>query len=211
MIYKETKSLFLKKYQYKIVLVTSTAPWFRGGDVEQTLENIEEFAANPTGKLGISWSARIKLPNELTDAKALALDLKKMSDYDVRVESPFVSVYTNNVKNVSLLEKKFEGMIKYISKPAKVDALTEDTVVMPKLLQYDFKITMAASKTDHLAFVNWATNNPKIRITKSCIRDLSRNRSWGGTHFYVTGEKNLLVAKMHLGGCIAKIQRIVKE
>jgi len=35
--------------------------------------------------------------------------------------------------------------------------------------------------------------------------------SWGGTHFYITGEKNLLVARMMLGEGINKVEKILKE
>jgi hypothetical protein len=48
-------------------------------------------------------------------------------------------------------------------------------------------------------------------MTKSCKTALGKNKSWGGTHFYVSGENNLLMAKMHLGGSILKIERIIKE
>ena len=210
MIYKETKSLFLRRYQYKVVLVTSAASYFRGGDIDNTLQELNEIDVN--GNNIMHWRVRIKDPEiTLSVCKALCNDLKKMTDLEIRVENPFLSIYTNNLKDVSTLEKHFEDHIKYISKPATPDSLSEDTIVMPKLTNYDFKVTVAATKADHASFINWASNNSKIRITKSCVRDLSRTRSWGGTHFYVVGEKNLLVAKMHLGGAIAKIQRIVKE
>ena len=208
MIYKETKSLFLKRYQYKVVLVTSGASYFRGGDFDNALKELSD----PKISTGYHWQVRIKDPETtIPVCMDLCVQLKKMNDIEVRVESPFLRIYTNNPIDVSILEKNFKDSIKYISKPATPGKLDEDSVVMPKLSEYDFKVTLAATKTEHSAFVSWASNNSKIRITKSCIRELSRNRSWGGTHFYVAGDKNLLVAKMHLGGAIAKIQRIVKE
>jgi hypothetical protein len=39
---------------------------------------------------------------------------------------------------------------------------------------------------------------------------LGKSRSWGGTHFYITGDNNLLMAKMHLAGAISKVERIIK-
>ena len=53
-------------------------------------------------------------------------------------------------------------------------------------------------------------NNKKCKLTKSCTSALLRPRSWGGQHFYITGDNNLLMAKMHLGSSIAKVERIIK-
>jgi hypothetical protein len=70
---------------------------------------------------------------------------------------------------------------------------------------------MGATKQDYSSFVEWAENHPKVKLTKSCRRDLIRGKSWGGTHFYVTGDNNLLMTKMHLGGTISKVQRIIHQ
>jgi hypothetical protein len=63
---------------------------------------------------------------------------------------------------------------------------------------------------EHSAFIQWAENNAKLKLTKTCKRELARDYSWGGTYFYVTGENNLLMTKMHLGGSINKVERIIK-
>jgi hypothetical protein len=76
---------------------------------------------------------------------------------------------------------------------------------------YDFKVTLGKTIKEYSAFIEWAETNKKLKLTKSCKSALNSNRSWGGTHFYVTGEKNLLLAKMHLGGSINKVERIVKS
>jgi len=201
MIFKETKSLFLKKYQYKVVLVTQTASLFRGGDFSHTLALLEK---------GDPHSVRVRSDHELTEGKLLCNTLSDFSDLELRVESPWISIYLNDEKYVNKLVKKFADNIKYVSKPANPGILTTDTVVMPKM-DYDYRVTLAATKQEHSAFLQWAESNAKLKITKSCKRELLRNRSWGGTHFYITGDNNLLMAKMHLGGCIAKIQRIIKE
>jgi len=210
MIYKETKSLFLKKYQYKIVLVCPAASLFRGGDFESTLKTLNDVDLAAEQAKPISWVTRLKDPEDLTLSKAICNDLKKMQDVDVRVESPWLSIYTNNAKDMALLVRHYEEHIKYVSRPSNPDSLSDGVVVMPKM-DFDYKVTLSATKTEHSAFVQWASTNGKIKVTKSCARDLTKNRSWGGTHFYVTGDNNLLMAKMHLGGCIAKIQRIIKE
>jgi len=208
MIYKETKSLFLKKYQYKAVLVCPAAAGFRGGDFETALADLKKYDLNTSSIFG--WKNKIKTPDDLQYSISLCGDLKNLNSIETRVESPFISVYTNSIKDINLLEKRYADHVKYISKPAKPGQLEEGVIMMPKM-DFEFKVTLAATKTEYSAFVQWAETNSKVKITKSCKRDLSKSRSWGGTHFYVTGANNLLMVKMHLGGCIAKIQRIIKE
>lgn len=133
-----------------------------------------------------------------------------MSDIDIRVESPWLSIYSNNLADINTLAKIDNTHVKYISKPPDNTILDSGTVIMPKM-NYDFRITLGKTTQEHSAFIQWAESNKKLRLTKSCIRDLEKPRSWGGTHFYVTGDNNLLMAKMHLGGSISKVERIVKN
>jgi hypothetical protein len=62
------------------------------------------------------------------------------------------------------------------------------------------------------AFVEWAESQAgKVLLTKSCKRDLLNESSWGGNHLYITGDNVLLMAKMHLGSIIAKIEHITRS
>lgn len=205
---KETRSLFLGKYQYKVVLVCPAATLFRGGDFEGASKELALW--KPGDRTSWQWQSRIKTPEDLEYSKALCLDLKKLQDFDVRIESPTVNIYTNNLKDVNTLTKKYKDNIKYISRPSDDTVLTEGTVVMTKM-DYDFRVTMGATRQEYTAFIDWAESNAKVKLTKSCKRDLTRSRSWGGTHFYVTGENNLLLVKMHLGSTLSKVERIIKQ
>lgn len=207
MKYKETRSLFLGTYQYKVVLVCPAATLLRGGDIDGAIRQLSAW--RPGDKNYWNWQTRIKSPDEWEMSKSLCADLKKLQDFVIRIESPNVNFYTNNEKDVKLLEKKYSNTIKYISKPSNV-TLEEGVIVMPKM-DFDYKITMGATRQEYSSFVSWAETNPKVKLTKSCIRDLERTRSWGGTHFYITGDNNLLLAKMHLGSTISKVQRILKS
>ncbi len=207
MTYKETRSLFLGTYQYKVVLICPAATLLRGGDIDGALKQLSNWKMGDRNLW--NWQSRIKSPEDLEFTKSLCLDLKKLQDFIVRIESPSINFYTNNEKDVKLLEKKYGDHIKYISKPPAETSLEQGVIVMPKM-NFDFKVTMGATKQEYTSFISWAEANAKVKLTKSCIRDLTRTRSWGGTHFYITGENNLLLAKMHLGSTISKVQRILK-
>jgi len=200
MEYKTTTRLFRGKYQYKIVLVCSGASYFRN-DLDSALDTLKKITL--TAK-----SHHIKTQEDLDYAFKLHNALSKMKDIDVRVESPWISIYTNNKKDTEVLAKISEDNVKYISVPA--GNLEEGTVLMPKM-DFEFRVTLGKTTQEHSAFIEWAETNPKVKLTKSCIKDLLRPRTWGGKHFYITGNNNLLLAKMHLGGSIAKVERIVKK
>ena len=212
MLTKTTKSLFKGTYQYKIVLVCSIAGAFRSGDMATTLELLRKTivvdATVPAIRRGYYNSAP-KTQDELDYAFKLQTRLSKLTDIEIRVEVPYVSVYTNSKTVVDSLIKIDADKVKYISIPSSSNALAKDTIVMPKI-PFEFRITLGKTIQSHDAFVEWAEKTPKMKLTKSCKRDLLRARSWGGTYFYATGDNVLLMAKMHLGGSINKIERIVK-
>jgi hypothetical protein len=76
---------------------------------------------------------------------------------------------------------------------------------------FDYKVTLGKTAQENTSFIEWASANKKVKLTKSCTRDLKKTRSWGGTHFFISGDNNLLLAKMHLGGSISKVEKIIKS
>ena len=199
-------------YQYKIVLVVPGCSLFRTGDMESTLKGLQKISLtkNPNEEPYYNvWKSGIKTQSDLDFAFKLQLAISKIKDFDIRVESPFISIYSNNKKDIDTLTKLDETKVKYISKPPENSTLTSDTIVLPKV-NYEYRVTLGKTTQDNSTFVQWANNNKKLRLTKSCIRDLTKDRSWGGTYFYVTGDNNLLMTKMHLGGSINKVERIIK-
>jgi len=212
MQYKVTKKLFNGIYQYKIVLTCAGSSLFRHNDLDSVYKNLLEITIPPAPKpnqFGYRHGG-ISNQEDLDYAFQLQKTLSKMSDIDIRVESPWLSIYSNNLADINKLAKISTDHVKYISKPPDNTTLDAGTVIMPKM-NYDFRITLGKTTQEHSTFVQWAESNKKLKLTKSCIKDLHKPRSWGGTHFYVSGDNNLLMTKMHLGGSISKVERIVKN
>lgn len=206
MLFKTTNRLFKGIYQYKIVLVVSGASLFRSGDMAATLKELQKISEDFTNQPKYN---SIKTKDDLDYALKLQKQVSKLQDFELRVETPFVSIYSNNWNDINGLSKLDQDRVKYISKPADNTTLSAETIIMPKV-NFEFRITLGKTTSEHSAFVEWAKTNKKIKLTKSCVRDLSKDRSWGGTHFYITGDNNLLMAKMHLGSSINKVERIIK-
>jgi len=209
MEYKTTNRLFRGAYQYKIVLVCAGASLFRSGNIGHALAELKKVNLSEDNKTTAKWRTNyIKSQDDIDYNFKLASKLLDMKDFEIRVESPWISIYTNDQANVDAILNLDADKVKYISVPPPT-GIAENTVVMPKI-NFDYRVTLGKTTNPNLAFIEWAKNSLKLRLTKSCIRDLSSTRSWGGTHFYVTGDNTLLMVKMHLGGCISKIERIVK-
>jgi hypothetical protein len=207
MLYKTTRRLFHNTYQYKIVLVCAGAHFFRSNDLSGVLTKLSEI--DITSKKANWRSNFIKTQDDLDYAFKLHTALGNIKDIELRVESPWVSIYSNSKKDIDMLAKLDPDNVKYICIPPANSGLTNDTVIMPKM-NFDYRVTLGKTIQENTAFVAWASTNKKCKLTKSCIRDLGKTRSWGGTHFYITGDNNLLMAKMHLGGSISKVERIIK-
>lgn len=206
MLTKLTKKLFNGQYQYKLVLVCAGANWFRGGDWSGTLENLKKINLEANKSRN---NTSIKTQEDLNYALKLQANLKKCKDINVRVETPWISIYSNSKSEIDSLIKLDKSKVKYVSVPPDNNQLQEGIIILPKV-EFEFKVTLGKSSTAQLAFIDWAENNSKVKLTKSCKKELTRDRSWGGSYFYITGEKNLLLAKMHLGGSINKVERIIK-
>lgn len=209
MLTKTTKSLFKGIYQYKIVLVCSVATAFRSGDMSSALEQLKKTTIVQQSSGWTVHQIPPKTQEQLDYAFKLQHQINKLKNIEVRVEIPYISIYTNSKSDIDQLIKIDKDKVKYISVPVSGSALVKDTVIMPKI-PYEFRITLGKTVQNHSAFVEWAENTSKLKLTKSCKRDLLKDRSWGGTYFYLTGNNVLLMAKMHLGGSINKIERVVK-
>ena len=88
---QHSTKLFQNKYKYKIVFTSGVAGWFRGSSAEQILAHHDNDDY---------YYARKASPSDKTHAKKLAEILKNLEDWGVRVETPFVSLYLNNDKDL---------------------------------------------------------------------------------------------------------------
>ncbi len=212
MLYKQNNSLFGGTYQYKVVLVCAGASYFRSGDMDATQKILDNVSVdNNTSQITLLRRKSFKTQDDLEYALALCKQIKKLPECNVRVESPWISVYTNTEAEALSLANIDESRVKYISAPPTGVKLAPSTVIMSKCT-FEYKITVGKTYSENSAFVLWAESNPtKVKLTRRCKRDMLKPLCHGGSHFYLTGDNVLLVAKMHLGSSISKIERITKK
>jgi len=202
---KYTTRLFFKKYKYKIVIVSKGAGWFRGND----LENVKQQLSDNGSKIKFS----IPLTDtEKTFVLKLYTTLTKCIDYDLRIEHPLISFYSNSATDVEKLAKLDPNTVKYVSFPehGSEDKLDAQKVLV-KNLDYGYRITMGRTRQEFTSFVKWCEGkSEKVKLPKRASKDLCKPHSWGGYYFYVRDDKTLTMVKMFLGGHIQLVESVTK-
>lgn len=186
---------------------------FRTTDMDVVIDKLDKIKTTQgLPAIGGRPSIKIRTPEELTYAFQLAFALKRMSDaVEIRVESPWISIYTNDLPIVESLSNLDETKVKYISSPAPGTVLEQGNIIVSNR-DYDYRVTVGKTMQDHAAFVEWAdANSDKTRLTRTCRKDLLNESSWGGSYFYITGDNALLMAKMMLGSVITKVETITRK
>lgn len=209
--YKETKKLYHGKYQYKIVLICPGVSAFRGNNLDQTFVKLSNLSIHPNTDTLYShrlYSSIVRQQSEIVYLFDLYDCFTKMIDYTVRVESPWLSVYSNNEDDIESLKSINENRVKVIYRP--LISLNKGEIVSS--LPYDYKVTIKSQRENQDSFVDWAKQFDTIRLTYTCADILTNGRVWPiESYFYVRGEKTLTMAKLHLGGLIQRIEKIVSH
>ena len=202
MKFKETTKLFYDKYKYKLVLRTPYARSFR-----------ERRSASGRLILG-SWSNHTFISNEDTfHANKLAEKLKTCEDHKIRVEYNTLSICSNNKENLISLIDLGEQYVHKFYEPKTELAINE---IIVKNKPFDYRVSVNITEDfDGGPFVEWSNNNENISMTLHAKKIISKAyptyRFRTRSYFYVKGENNLLLTKLHLGRGIRRIDRIVKE
>ena len=170
MFYKTTTKLFKGAYQYKIVLICAGASWFRSGDANTILDLLKRVDLNIADTKPFSRPT-FKTKEELDYAFKLQNALSKIQGIDIRVENPWISIYSNSIDDIDLLISIDKDKVKYVSVPPSNSVLAEGTIIMPKV-DFEFRCTMGKTTAPNEAFVDWAEANAKLKLTKSCKKEI---------------------------------------
>lgn len=198
-LYKNLKKLYQGKYQYKIVLVFRGAHCFRGNDPLRVLNQINYYTSH------LDPNFRAVNQRELLYLHNLYICLQTLTNYTVRVENPFLSIYSTNEYDIDAIKNICIDNVKEIYNLPIPTAEGEVISTLP----YDYKVHVRILKNiEYSGFLSWATDNKNIRIPKSTVNDMTSNYPYQPRYFYVSGDKNLTMAKMYLTS-ITKVEKIV--
>jgi hypothetical protein len=205
--YRPLKKLYKGRYQYKIVLVSSGVSLFRSGDLDKIFKNLSEIVIEPKLDDKFYTYTLVKSQEDLDYLFDVYQALLSINDFSIRVESPWLSIYFSSEADVNTLKNINEARVKYIYQPSAI--LSEGEIV--STLPFDYKVHFKNTASKQESFLLWATDNKNIRLPKSTINALSHAIKYPPSlYFYITGDKNLTMAKMHLGSIITRVEKIVR-
>jgi hypothetical protein len=98
---------------------------------------------------------------------------------------------------------------KYVAEPPSNINITQGEIIL-KRIDYGFKVTIGATRQNFTNFVQWSENSNKVKMTKGCKKQLQKDRSWGGSYFYVKDEQTLMLVRMFIGSEMARIDKVIK-
>jgi hypothetical protein len=190
-----------------VVLKTAAAHWFRPDaflKIKERLkdpdESIQKFIFNKKSLFE---------ENKLSYVKLIYEQLESRDDYAIRVESPYLSVYTDDYKLIEKLSNINTDLTKYIEVPA-IENLQPGEVYSSRL-NFKYKVHFGSTNQSYIEFVNWCDNNLKIKISRKAKIWLCKPRSFLGGYFYVKDDKTMTMVKIFLGSIIKKIETITKS
>lgn len=189
------------------MLVCQDVHVFRGNNLDATfvrLSNLNPYDDQPSLLFGAKYPRIHQTDIDyLFDVYSI---LRTLSDYNLRVENPWLSIYTNDYNDIIKLKNLDKDRVKYVYRP-KMDLQKNEVV---STLPYDYKVYVRHNQNDYSAFVEWANQFDTIRLTNSCTDVLTNNQRWAvDSYFYVRGDKTLTMSKLHLGEIIKKVEKIV--
>lgn len=196
---RQTRKLFNDRYLYKIVLVNEYASWFKSKDLNYVMTRLT----------AISGDSQNQKSREM--CYQIYKCLYRSEDFNLRVQFPRITVYTNNKKTIECLSNIDPENIKYVSTINEKTATLEKGQILMERTNYDYKVTLKKLSHDFSEFINWCHNNKKIKLTERSKTALSSQKSWGGSFFYVKGDSALLMVKIFLNDGIQRIDKIIRK
>jgi hypothetical protein len=203
---KHSQRLFENQYKYKAVVVCPGGHWFRGKNLDYAQEMLDNWNNGDLHKY--EW-LKIKSSADHQYCVDLLKILKACSDFHLRVEHPLLSFYSNDYNSVITIANLDIKKTKYIAEPPNNANITQGEIIL-KRIDFDFKVTLGQTRQNFTNFVEWSEKSKKVKMTKGCKKALQRDRSWGGTYFYVKDDQSLTLVKMFIGSDIARIDKVIK-
>jgi hypothetical protein len=192
----DTVKLFNNKYSKKIVITNRYSIYFRAKYLSTVLPTI----CHPCDTLQLEYAKKI-----------IGCLSHYKDEFDIRVESPRVTVYTNSINLIKdIIDVVDHNDIKKIYLPNPNYPPLNSKEIILKNIDFGYKVHISGNEKPYNEFLNWANTSDKIKLTNSASYQLSKSNKWRSSYFYVKDEKTITMTKLHLGNIITKIEKIIK-
>jgi len=202
---KNSQKLFNGVYRYKTVIICPVAAWFRGNNTDHADQMLKKYALDDLPKY---QCLNIKNPTDYLYSVEVLNLLKSFSDYDLRIEQPLLSFYTNHLDSAVTMANLDVSRTKYMCGPPDNVVINTGEIIL-KRVPFTYKVTLGKTKKNYSNFVDWSAKINKIKMTKTCKTNLCKDRSRGGFYFYVKDDATMSMVKMFVNSDILRIDKII--
>lgn len=227
MLKQSTSKLFYNKYVYKLRIKNSIASIFRGMNLIFAKTKLDAMQQQAEADLPIEspfyWRGRGTAsranPNIINletfmDGCVIYTALETNQDVCMtRIEGHNLDIYSNEYDWLDTLSKKVNAVS--FSVPSSDEAqdfllANANTLIVKGNVEWPFKVYLGRSVSK--SFAVYCDNNPNaIKIGNVAKKTIEKGGYVDGFYCYVKSEKYLMLAKIALGGKIARIEKIVSE
>jgi hypothetical protein len=206
----QTPKLFYKQYPYKLVFYTKFANSFRGNDLAYIREMLDQYynsIKQGHTKLYLRrWKDSVPVTTEdLAEVHAIYSALSIHTDYKIRVENNYITIYSVDKHWLYKLATNLEAQEWW----EPLEYLEPGILIMgPKMKGWGYKITLGPRVPK--SFYDWAINNTdKLKIGNKLQQYLKTRGFVDGYYFYVRNEKMLNLVSLVAGQGIQRVDKIV--
>ena len=213
----ETTKLFYGQYVYKVVIRNEIAHLFREKNytwakysLDKLQAQLEEGADQLHFVRGQRWAA-VSISDFLT-AQKLFHEFTNFDNCKLRVENPWLSVYSNDIKWLKNLTSKVGDSCQEFWEPnsKNIKLLESNTIISYSIKDYKYKVTLGSKTCPN--FINWIdSNRDKIKIGNKTYEAINDNCYTKGLYFYVRDEKVLNLINLIIGPAAQRIDKIVYQ
>lgn len=214
MKFKKTSKLFFDKYTLKVAVNTILASAFRDNNLDQ-VESIVNFYKDKFKNPKVQyvphhiWSGRRVTRTDFDTCKEVYKILKKEKDYQLRIETNCINVYSNNEVFIDKVIASVNGQVYYVSKPAsdKVrDYLlaSKFKIISNSKPEFKYKVTINPLRDNTESFMDWGNQmTGKIRLLSA--------PKYSEGYFYALDSKVVTLCRLFLGSKIRRVDELIHE
>ena len=214
----ETVKLFYDTYLYKVSITNTLATIFREKKLSEARKTLDEYQTQleNTGQI-VENRGRlgrvISIPT-LTHAQALysEFSLQKQNSYKLRIEQPYIVVYSNDLYWIEHLEKNVD-FVTEVWKPkdsTSINLLEPNIIINEGPITFEYKVTVGNDVDP--SFARWAKNNyDKVKVGKKFLNLVETSSYVNGMYFYARDAKILQFINIIIGGAIRRVDKIINK
>lgn len=214
MKHKQTKKLFYRKWPYKVTYRIPGVSVLR----ERTLDQLQAYINDPPDRM-LRWKGSfhtdIRLNSEVIIDMAYFLDSLPKEDFQIRLESAMLDVYTDKKELLQKLLTTHPDHITSVFSPAEgtEDLLKNRNVIIVNKYpegRFKHKVFLAPHKIkdsqQKAETVKWIKSQSNLHITDTTAQwFIVTGWNWDRRYIMAEDEKSLLMLKLRCGDIVGAV------